>query len=181
MQQWLIFDKSKNMYKLILSLVIVFCTVSAVAQTPAEAVAETPQYLKFPTVPAFSLTTVPDSARFTKHDLKKKKNTLVMVFSPDCDHCRMATEDMLKHMEAFKQTEIVMATPLEYKFIPPFYQQYNLARYKNIHVTYDPTFMFGQFYGVRMYPTVAVYNKKGEFVKLFTGHFTFDEVAAVTK
>jgi hypothetical protein len=44
-----------------------------------------PAYKRFPTIPALELLR-PDSTKFTKDDLKKQ-NTLIMYFSPDCDHC----------------------------------------------------------------------------------------------
>lgn len=140
-----------------------------------------PLYKKFPDVPPFMLTTLPDSGIFKKDDLEKKKYTLIMVFSPDCDHCQHATEDLLANINSFKKVQIIMATPLEYRLIIPFYQKYQLANQKNIVVGRDPTYFLGNFYGVRNFPSMYLYDKKGKFVRFIEGTIPFATIAGYIK
>ena len=134
-------------------------------------------YLKFPTVVPFSIIKVPDSTKFTKADLKKKKPVLIMAFSPDCEHCQHETEQLLAHMDRFKKVQIVMITPLDYKYIMEFYNKYNLANYPNITVGRDGSWMIGTFYNIRNFPAIFLYNKKGNFVKAFDGSVPVEKIA----
>ena len=140
-----------------------------------------PVYKQFPTVPPFSLYIVPDSSLFLKKDLKKNKATIVFVFSPDCDHCQHATEDLIKNYDDLKKAQIVMATSLGYQYIPKFYAINQLERFKNIYMGWDQNRFLSNFYGVTTFPSVYVYDKKGNFVKGFEGNVSFDEVGKLLK
>ena len=134
-------------------------------------------YKRYPTIPPFTITKVPDSTKFTKADLKKKQATLIMIFSPDCEHCQHATEDMLAHFSLFKNVQIVMATPLEYQFILPFYSAYKIAAHPNITMGRDPSYFLGTFFSVHNFPAIFLYDKKGKFVQSFEGSVSFEKIA----
>ncbi|MEI8060067.1 MAG: hypothetical protein WCG67_07920, partial [Ferruginibacter sp.] len=51
-------------------------------------------YKRFPIVPSFKLINVADSSIFTKNNLKKKKATIIIMFSPDCEHCQAETKEL---------------------------------------------------------------------------------------
>ncbi len=70
-----------------------------------------------------------------------------------------------------------MCTPLDYKYILPFYKEYNLAKYSNITVGRDGSYILGTFFSVRNFPSIFVYNKKGEFVKAFDGSVPVEKIA----
>ncbi|MEO6541738.1 MAG: redoxin domain-containing protein [Ferruginibacter sp.] len=134
-------------------------------------------YLRFPTIPPFSITKVPDSTTFTKNDLSKRKATLIFIFSPDCEHCQHETRALLDHIKLFKKVQIIMATPLEHDLIKQFYELYKIGEYPNIIMGRDPTFFFGSFYKVQTYPAIFLYNKKGKFVKAFDGTVPVEQIA----
>lgn len=100
-----------------------------------------------------------------------------MVFSPDCEHCRHATEDLLAHMPLFKNVQIVMATPLEYRFIMPFYLAYKIDRYPNIIMGRDPAYFLGSFYHVKNFPSIYLYDKKGKLSHAYEGSVSFAKIA----
>ncbi|MES1226862.1 MAG: redoxin domain-containing protein, partial [Bacteroidota bacterium] len=83
-------------------------------------------YLRFPIVPSFKLTNVEDSSTFTKDNLKKKKWTIIMMFSPDCEHCQAVTKELTANIKLFKKAQIVMASPLNYDYIRKFYDEYKI-------------------------------------------------------
>ena len=134
-------------------------------------------YLRFPTVPPISIIKAPDSTRFTKEDLFTKTATLVMIFSPDCGHCQHETEDLLAHINLFKKVQIVMATPLEYRYVKKFYTDYNLANYPNITIGTDPGYMLGTFFHVRNMPSLFLYDKRGDLLKAFDGSVSVEKIA----
>ena len=163
------------MKKVFFSLVLLFLVKISFAQTAVKD--SLPVYERFPTVPPFKIMTVPDSAAFTKDNLKKKKAVIIMVFSPDCSHCQHETKDLTAHMDLFKDVQIVMASHLDYNEILKFYKDYNIAAYPNITMGRDGEYMLGTFYSVHSYPSIFVYNKKGQFVKSFDGSYPIEKIA----
>ena len=133
-------------------------------------------YLRFPTVPPFKLTKISDSTYFTKDDLKKKTATIVMVFSPDCEHCQEETKEITANIQLFKKTQIVMASPLEYSYLKKFYDEYKIADYPTITMGRDPSYFLGSFYGVKAFPAIFVYNKKGKLVNWFSGSTPLNKI-----
>jgi thioredoxin-related protein len=133
-------------------------------------------YLRFPTIPPFKLTKVPDSTYFSKDDLKKKKPTIVMVFSPDCEHCQEMTKQITANIKLFKKAQIVMATPVGFSYVKKFYEEYKIANYSTITMGRDPTYFLGTFYKVRSFPAIFIYNKKGQLVNWFTGEVELKKI-----
>jgi thioredoxin-related protein len=133
-------------------------------------------YLRFPTVPPFKLTKVPDSTVFTKDNLKKKKLTIIMIFSPDCEHCQQMIKEITANIKLFKKAQIVMATPLEFSYVKKFYEEYKIADYPNITMGRDPGYFLGTFYKVRSFPAIFIYNKKGNLVNWFTGEVELKKI-----
>ena len=138
-----------------------------------------PIYKQFPDVPAFSLNRFPDSTVITKQSLKKKTPTIIMLFSPDCDHCKVATEQMLAHMDLLKKAQIIMVSSLDFSWIKKFNDQFHLDKYKNITISTQQTYFLFEFYGLTSFPSVFLYNKKGKLVGDFKNHIDFKELAAL--
>ncbi len=150
-----------------------FCGgLSAQVQQPLE-----PAYKRIPTVPPFSLALAGDSSTFTKTDIRKKKPIIMMVFSPDCDHCVHATEDLITNINSLKNTEIVLASSLSYESVVKFYNDLKLSAYPNIHVGYDSKRFLSSFYEVKSFPSIFLYNKKGNFKEGFEGDVSFEKIA----
>ena len=92
-----------------------------------------PVYLRFPTIPQFTVFKAPDSTSFTRDNLKKNKPVVFMIFSPDCEHCQHETEKLLANIDKFKTAQIVMVTYLPYEEMIAFYKKYKIADYPANH------------------------------------------------
>ena len=142
----------KNTKMKTLSLVLIFTffyiSLSAQIQNGVE-----PAYKRIPTIPPFRMALAVDSSIFTKENLNKNKPVVIMVFSPDCDHCIHATEDLIKNIKSFKNAEIILVSSLSYESVHKFYKDLNLAAYPNIHVGYDSKRFLSSFYEVRSFPS----------------------------
>jgi thioredoxin-related protein len=136
-----------------------------------------PPYKKFPTPPPFKLLLSDSTTWFTKADLEKKKSLLLIVFSPDCDHCQHETEELIKHIDKFKKVQIVMATFQPFGLMRKFYADYQLYRYENIVVGKDVNFILAPFYNIRNMPFLAFYDKKGQLISIFEGSLPIDKIA----
>lgn len=154
-------------------LVLINCSFLFAQQT-AQAVPAKPPYLRFPTVPPFKLLKV-DSATFvTKDDIKRHHLTLIMCFSPECDHCKHQTKDILADMDKFKDVEIVMATFQPFAEMKEFYNTFHIANYPNIKMGRDEKYVLPPFYNIHSLPYLALYDKKGNLITTFEGNQKVD-------
>jgi thiol-disulfide isomerase/thioredoxin len=166
----------KNTQLKTLSLVVIytfFCSI-LFGQT---AVITEPAYKRIPTIPPFNLVLVPDSVAFTKADLKTKKPVVIMIFSPDCDHCLHATENLIANINMYKKVQIIMVSSLSFGSIQKFSKNLELDKYPNIKVCYDASRFLGSFYEIKSFPSIYLYSKKGKLVGDFSEHPNFEEIA----
>jgi thioredoxin-related protein len=159
--------------KLLLLFLIVAISKAGIAQTDTSLL-----YLRFPIVPSFKLTNVADSTYFTKASLKKKKATIIIIFSPTCENCVEETKELKEKISLFKKAQIIMVSPLEYSYLRKFYDDNNIAAYPTITMGRDPGYFLGTFYKVRSLPSIFVYDKKGNLVKSFVGSTPVEAIAA---
>lgn len=164
--------KLKAFYSLIIATF--FINISLAQTVPVSE----PAYKRIPQLPPFKLYTAPDSLVYTKEELKKKKATIIMVFSPDCDHCLHSTEDLIAHYNLFEKVQIVMASALPYDHVKKFYDNFKLGDYPNIKVGSDNTYFLGTFFEVHSFPAIYLYNKKGKFKMAFDGSVKWETIAA---
>jgi thioredoxin-related protein len=136
-----------------------------------------PTYKRFPTPPPFKLLLTDSTTWFTKADLDKKKPLFLYVFSPECDHCKLTTQDLIKNIDKFKKVQIVMATWLDFTQMKKFYEDFQLSRFENITVGRDVNFIMAPFYNIRNLPYMAFYDKKGQLISVFEGGLGIDKVA----
>ena len=156
---------------LLLICAITSCTVFSQSDSTA------PIYLRFPVVPTFTIYKATDSSAFTRDNLKKKKPTVFIVFSPDCDHCQRETDSLLAHINLFHNAQIVMTTYLPHDQMVKFYNDYKIAKYPEIIMGRDAKFFFPVFFRVQSLPAIYVYDKKGKFKKAFEGSVKMAKVA----
>lgn len=150
-----------------------FAGFSGIAQQDSSTL---PSYKKFPNVPPFKLLLTDSVTVLTKENLNKKKPTMIMLFSPDCDHCKHETEELIKRIADFNDVQIIMATPMPFEKMKEYYNHYGLSKYKNIKMGKDSNFMLPVFYNIRSFPFLAFYNKKQELISVFEGSLPMDKV-----
>lgn len=133
-------------------------------------------YKRFPTPPPFKLLLTDSSSYFTKDDLSKKKTLMIMLFSPDCEHCQHKTEEIIQHIVAFEKVQIVMSTTLPFEKMVEFYNKYELKRFDNIVVGKDISYLLPTFFNIRNLPFLAFYNKKKELISVFEGAMPIEKI-----
>lgn len=113
---------------------------------------------------------------FTKTDLPKKKQLLMMVFNPDCDHCQHETEAITKNIAKFKNIHIVMATMAPISEMKQFIEKYQLDQYENIIVGRDISYFLPSFYQFHNLPFLAFYDKKQDLISEFSGSLPIEKI-----
>jgi thiol-disulfide isomerase/thioredoxin len=126
-------------------------------------------YLKNPVIPSFSILKEDSTSWFSSRDIRNGMSVIIMLFSPECDHCREQTAILTKNMDKLKNAEIIMSTFQPIYKMKEFSNQYKLTSYPNIHLGRDVKYFFGPFYRIRYSPFIAVYNKERKLVKVFEG------------
>jgi thioredoxin-related protein len=164
------------MQKLVYVLFALLIGNSTLAQNGIDT---TPPYKRFPTVPPFKLLQTDSISMFTKTDLKKNKPVLVILFNPDCEHCKHETDEIIKHIDDLKKVQIIMATMAPHAAMKDFYAKYKLGEFKNIKVGRDFQYMLPSFYSVRTLPYLAMYDQKGNLLTTFEGSMKIEELIKV--
>ncbi len=162
------------MQKVLFLLALMIIGKYSIAQNDSTAL-----YLQFPNVPPFTIIKVPDNTEFSKADLKKKTATLIITFSPDCDHCKHETKELLSNIDLFKNVQIVMVSHLDFDLINKFYQDFQITTFPTITMGRDAAYFLGTFYGIKTYPSMFLYDKKGRFIKMFEGSVPIKQIAAL--
>lgn len=150
-----------------------FFSFSAIAQNGTETI---PPYKRYPTVPPLRLLLLDSTTWLTKELLPRKKPVMLILFSPDCEHCKHETEDIIRNISKFKKIVIVMATTLPFDKMRAFYKEYNLQRFPNIVVGRDVDYLIPVFYNVRNMPYLAFYDKKGDLIDVSEGALSVEKV-----
>jgi thioredoxin-related protein len=132
-------------------------------------------YLRFPTIPPIDLVQL-DNTHLTKEGLLKDKKTLIMFFSPTCEHCQHQMRDMLDSSDLLKDVEIVLATYQPVNEIQEFFQKYELAKYKNIKIGRDEKFMLPPYFRMKNLPYLALYHHTGDLLTTFDGNVSVEKL-----
>ena len=164
----------KGLFKIV--LIIIFLTGANFGFAQKDSTQ--PVYLRFPTIPQFTIFNVKDSSLITRDNLKKKRPTVLIIFSPDCEHCQKETKDLEANITKFKNAQILMVTYLPFEEMRKFYKEYNIANYPMITMGRDAKFFFPVFYKLKSLPAIFVYDKKGNLKKSFEGSVSVLKVAA---
>ena len=140
-----------------------------------------PPYQRYPTVPTLQLILEDSTTKYTKTNLPKNKPVLIMVFSPDCEHCKSEAAEIALRKEELKNIHIVMTTPYPIYRMKEFATASGLAGLKNVVVAKDHYYLLPPFFDMRNYPFKALYDKKGDLIKTLEGTAGVDKIIAAFK
>jgi thioredoxin-related protein len=160
---------------------ILLMTVLSVGAFAQEAAKPEPPYKRFPTLPPLQLLLGDSTTKFTKDNLPKKKPVLLMVFSPDCEHCQHETEEMVANKDKFKDIQVVMATFFPIYRMNKFAEDYKVKELPNVVIGHDQHFLLPPFYDIRNFPFLALYNKNGDLINTFEGSLGLDKILQIFK
>lgn len=117
----------------------------------------TAPYLKTRTLPDFSLLTI-DSVEFNQTILDNTKSTIIMLFNPDCDHCRHQLELLVSTPIVIQSAQIILSSIETHEKNRIFYNKNQLEKYPFVHLGKDFKYFFGSYYRPNTIPVLAFYN-----------------------
>jgi hypothetical protein len=150
--------------------------------TFAQKVEEVPTYQKYPALPAFNILLTDSSTIFNTYNLPAGTPVVLMLFDPECKHCRDLTRMLVASMDSLKDVNFCLVTANhDMQAIRRFATDLKLEGIKNIvALGQDYEFFFLSFYKVSHVPDLAVYNADKKFVALLQNKTTIEELYKLT-
>ena len=103
---------------------------------------------------------------YSYNQLKKNTETVIIYFSPTCDHCKDFTGELLKHESALKNKQIIMVTYVPIAEVKPFDSLYHISSKPTFKIgTEGYSFIVRKYYNVERFPYIVIYNKQMKLVK----------------
>lgn len=136
-------------------------------------------YQRYPSLPPIQILLSDSSTMYTKAQLPSNKQTLFIVFNPDCSHCQHETEEMVAHKDELKDVQIVMITMQPLWMMKDFISKYGLADFSNVVVGKDIYYILPGFFDIHNLPYLAMYNKKGNLIGGFEGSLPIEKVVQI--
>jgi thiol-disulfide isomerase/thioredoxin len=136
----------------------------------------TPPYKRFSSLPPLQVLLGDSTTIYTKKNVPSNKPVMVMIFSPECSHCQHETEEILAHKAQLKDVEILMVTFHPLWQMNEFVETYKLKEQTNIVVGKDIYLLLPGFYAFHNLPFHALYDKKGELLKVFEGSMDIEKI-----
>ncbi len=169
-----------DMKKAILAgLILSFGCFSALAQERkmnARDSMQLPAYERFPTLPPFKILLQDSATIFNTYHIKKGKPTVLFFFSPDCEHCEMVTDSLLKYMPRMREADFYMFTFMPLSELRPFVKRHHLDELKNVVLGKDYEFFFPMYYKATTVPWLVVYDRQKHLVKAWNGGVKMPEL-----
>ena len=153
------------------------CSTSMFAQTDSS-----DNYVKnFLTIPQIKVNSVADGTLFSNANLRKNTPFVIMFFTPDCDHCQQQTKELLAYKNELKGIQVLMVSGAPFKAIKDFYETFQLTSMKNLTAGQDVNLKLASIYRVRTYPSLFVYDNKGNLAKAFVGNIGIPAILDAVK
>jgi cytochrome oxidase Cu insertion factor (SCO1/SenC/PrrC family) len=152
-------------------LIFLIAFATADGQQPAN---DLPPFKKNPTLPPLELVQA-NNKPLRNNDLAKAP-TLIIYFSPTCDHCIEQMKEMQQHMKALKKFQVIMSTYQPMEELNMFIKKYELEKYPFIRLGRDVKYLLPPFYKMASMPYLALYDKKGALITTFEGTTKMDRV-----
>ena len=109
-----------------------------------------------------------NSQRFTKESFDDKRTKFILYFNSECEHCEKQAKWISKEIELFSHLEMVFVSHEEMNAIKRFRDLHNFNQ-ENITFLQDARLTFFNKFGTETFPSILIYNKKGELIQNFEG------------
>lgn len=133
-------------------------------------------------IPPFTLEAA-NGQILTNAVLRPGRPVLLMIFSPDCEHCSHKLDTLSALGGGFKSTQVLLVTELRNKAnFAPFMKKKGLNKlpqFKNAGL--DRGDLIANVYTYQLLPQYNFYNAQGKLVKTFSGNAPVDSLQMFIK
>ena len=111
-----------------------------------------------PPLPPFKLLMLDSATILNTNDIPQGKPSVLIFFSPDCDHCQRETESIVKNIDSLSNVNLFFVTIDPFDRMKLFNEVYKLSRYPNITVGRDIGVFFPYHFKNAQPPYNAIYD-----------------------
>jgi cytochrome oxidase Cu insertion factor (SCO1/SenC/PrrC family) len=155
--------KEISLEKMILNVIVLVCFLNVFPIIGSTQ----PLFRKLPDFPSFPLVAGDGSLFSSTAVIKKNKPTVVIYFSPTCQHCQTQAQDLTSNMKSFRDVQFLFVTSYPPQDTKSFLNEYAIEKFTNIKFGYDSSFSMGSFYDLKSLPGIFIYDKNGKFKNNF--------------
>ena len=180
MYRYSIPNKAYDPLRRFILIILLLTTIQEFSFSQEQAAATPAPYERFKNLPPFELKGL-DGKAIKRDNLLKNRGTILMFFSPDCNHCLQQMDWMKQVKEELKAYNFVLATYQPLEELKGFYQSFKLNEWKNIYIGRDEKYFLPPYFRIRNLPFIALYDKKGQLISVFEGNTKTDLILASFK
>ncbi|RYG46226.1 MAG: redoxin domain-containing protein [Chitinophagaceae bacterium] len=114
----------------------------------------------------------------TNANLKPGKPVMVLIFSPQCDHCEHTMDSLKKVADQFKNTQLLLvAEDRNKEFMKDFIKKTDIGTHPLFQkIGTNKGELIFSIYTYKILPQVNIYNDKHRLVQTLDGNFPFDSL-----
>jgi len=119
-----------------------------------------------------------DGKTITNKALKPGKPVMLMIFSPDCEHCMQMIDTMKTLTAKMEKTQFILVTEARNKeHLKDFIEKKELDKHPAFReVGWDKGNLIFYTYNFQMLPQVNVYDARHKLMRTFSGAFSLDSL-----
>jgi thiol-disulfide isomerase/thioredoxin len=127
-------------------------------------------------LPSFNLLLLDSTTHLNTNQIPSGKLTILLYFSPDCDHCQRETDSILHNMKSFERVQFYFVTNDPMDRMRVFNQYYKIYNYKNITLGQDYNFYFITHFKTNGPPYMVIYDQDKKERATFIGQADINKV-----
>jgi thioredoxin-related protein len=131
-------------------------------------------------LPSFSMLLMDSTTVLKTQEIPSGKPIVLLFFRPDCPHCRQETQDLVDHIQSFKDVRFYLLAAAPLREIKAFYLKYHLNQFDNFTVGKDQERTFFHAFRPSTVPYLAIYDGNKRLVKIYNGGAGLDYIFKAT-
>ncbi len=119
----------------------------------------------------------PKGTVFTEKEIDTTGNFFLMLFNPTCGHCEDATRMLEKHLDLFRDNQILLLSAAGMMpYMDYFDATTKVYQYPKIQVGVDSAGVIEKTFIYNSLPQINIYDKDHKLLKIFTGDVSIDSL-----
>ena len=139
------------------------------------------KYNAISTIPSFNLLLMDSATVINTNQIQKGAPVVLMYFSPDCEHCQIEIQSLVKNAHLLGDTKIYLFTPAPFDELKAFYKTNNLGQYRNFVVGKDYEYAFYKHFKAESFPYTVVYDSQRKLVRLYKSEIEISNILEAIK
>lgn len=120
-------------------------------------------------MPSFNLLLSDSVSTLNTKDIPDGRTSVLVFFSPDCEHCQEETADIISKIDSLKNVGLYFITIDPMDRLRVFNGYYKMKKYPNITTAQDYTYAMLKHYSGITPPSSIIYDKHKRLRAVFKG------------